>query len=469
MVVGESTKEAELLVIGGGPGGYTAALAAAGLGQQVTLVEERGALGGVCLHEGCIPSKTLLHVAELLHETRAAGAWGLGFAEPKIELKSLRGRKQAVIDKLAGGVAGLCQRAGVEVVKGRAAFEDGRTISVTGAEVRRIRFRRCLIAPGSRPVMLPVFEIGSPRVVTSGGALELTQVPERLLVVGGGYIGLELGSVYGALGSKVTVVEMLDSLLPGVDADLVRPLGRRLKEEFEHIYVGSKVSSLKDTGQEVKARFEGERAPGTATFDMVLVAVGRRPNSDLLNLEKTGVEVNEKGFIVVDETCRTANARIWAIGDVAGEPMLAHKAMREARVAAEAIAGGGGAAFDRRAVPAVVFTDPEIAWVGLTETQAQAESRRVEIKKMPWGGSGRAATLGRQDGLTKLICDPQDRRVLGVGLAGPRAGELISEAVLAIEMGAVAEDLASMIHPHPTLSETIGEVASMFGGVGAVH
>ena len=462
MVVGESTQEAELLVIGGGPGGYSAALTAAALGQKVTLVEERGALGGVCLHEGCIPSKALLHVAELLHETRQAESMGLKYAEPKVDLEALGQWKQSVIDKLARGVAGLCQRAGVEVIKGRAAFEDGETVSLADSEVGRIRFRRCIIAAGSRPAMLPIFDIGSPRVVTSRGALALSKVPNRLLVIGGGYIGLELGSVYSALGAKVTVVEMLDSLLPGVDADLVRPLGRRLKDEFEHIYVGTKLTSLEDTGEEVVVAYEGGQAPATGTFDMVLVAVGRRPNSDVLSIEKSGVKVDEKGFIAVDQRRRTSDPRIYAIGDVAGEPMLAHKAIREAGVAAEAIAGRSGAAFNNPAIPAVVFTDPEIAWVGLTETGAQTEDRKVEIKKMPWGGSGRAATLGRQDGLTKLICDPQDKRVLGVGLAGPRAGDLISEAVLAIEMGAVVEDLAGMIHPHPTLSEPIGEVAGMF-------
>ena len=317
--------------------------------------------------------------------------------------------------------------------------------------------------------MLPdVFDIGSSRVVTSRGALAMPEIPGRLLVVGGGYIGLELGSVYNALGAKVTVVEMLDSLLPGVDADLVRPLSRRLKDEFEQIFVSTKVSGLKEVGEKIEVTFEGANAPSAEQYDMVLVAVGRRPNSDLLKPEKAGLKVDKRGFIEVDAQRRTNDPRIFAIGDIAGEPMLAHKAMREAVIAARALAGQESAKFDNRAIPAVVFTDPEIAWAGLTESEAKAAGRDVAVKKMPWGGSGRAATLGRQDGLTKVICDPADQRVLGVGITGPRAGDLISEAVLAIEMGAVAEDLASIIHPHPTLSETVGEAAAMFVG-GAPH
>jgi dihydrolipoamide dehydrogenase len=466
--MGELSQDAELLVIGGGPGGYTAALTAASLGKKVTLVEERSPLGGVCLHEGCIPSKALLHVAELLHTTRRSETFGLKYGEPEIELTALRGWKQSVVDKLAQGVAGLCKRAGVDVVKGRASFEDGKTVSMTGAEVARISFRRCIIAVGSRPALPSVLDIGSPRVVNSTGALNLAEVPGTLLVIGGGYIGLELGSVYSALGARVTVVEMLDHLLPGADADLVRPLARRLKGEFENIFLGTEVTRLEDTDKQAKVWLRGDKCPDTTEFDMVLVAVGRRPNTDTIKIEKTGVRVSDGGFITVDESCRTSDPRISAVGDVAGEPMLAHKAIREGRVAAEALAGRSGAAFDRRAIPAVVFTDPEIAWVGLTETQAQGEGREILVKKTPWGASGRAATLGRPDGLTKLICDPRDQRVLGVGITGPRAGDLISEAVLAIEMGAVAEDLAGIIHPHPTLAETIGDTAAMFGP-GATH
>lgn len=468
MVVGEFTQEADLLIIGGGPGGYTVALTAAALGQTVTLVEDRGPLGGVCLHEGCIPSKALLHVAELLHETRRAKSFGLDFSEPKIDLAAMREWKQSILDKLAKGVAALCRKASVEVVEGRATFQDARTISLTNSSVARIKFRRCVIAVGSRPAMPAIFEIDSPRVVHSGGALELDSIPDRLLVIGGGYIGLELGTVYAALGSAVTVVEMLDGLLLGADRDLVRPLEKRLKNEFQDIHLRTKVTGLNDDGKKVQVTFEGKDAPASGKFDSVLVAVGRRPNTDRIGLEQTGVRTDEKGFITVSDQCQTTDPRIYAIGDVAGEPMLAHKAIRQARVAAEALAGRTGAAFDNLVVPAIVFTDPEIAWVGLTESQAKAEGRDVRIKKMPWGGSGRAATLGRPDGLTKLICEPDTGRVLGVGIVGPRAGDLISEAVLAIEMGAVAEDLAAIIHPHPTLSETIGDVANMFG-LGAAH
>jgi dihydrolipoamide dehydrogenase len=468
MVVGEFTQEADLLVIGGGPGGYTAALTAAALGQSVTLVEDRGPLGGVCLHEGCIPSKALLHVAELLHETRHAKEFGLDFSEPKIDIDAMRNWKQSVLDKLAKGVAGLCKKADIEVIEGRATFEDAKTVSLKNSSVARIRFRRCIIAVGSRPAVPGLFDIGSPRVVHSRGALEMKSLPKNLLVIGGGYIGLELGTVYAALGTKVTVVEMLDGLLPGADRDLVRPLAARLKSEFENIYLETKVTGLKDTGKKVKVSLEGAKAPASVDFEQVLVAVGRKPNTDNIGLEKTGVKIDEAGFIQTDEQCRTTDPRIFAIGDVAGEPMLAHKAMREARVAAEALAGQTAAAFDNPVVPAIVFTDPEIAWVGLTESQAKADARKVLIKKMPWGGSGRAATLGRQDGLTKIIVEPETARVLGVGIVGPRAGDLISEAVLAIEMGAVIDDLAGIIHPHPTLSETIGDVAAMFG-LGATH
>ncbi len=468
MVVGEFAQDVDVVVIGGGPGGYTCALAAAGLGMEVSLVESRKALGGVCLQEGCIPSKTVLHAAEVIEEAKHATHFGIEFAPPKINLDGLRARKQEVVDKLAKGVAGLCKKAGVEVINGRASFEDGRTLRLTDSEVARLKFRRCVIATGSRPATIPLFEIGSDRIMDSTGALELGEVPKTLLVVGGGYIGLELGSVYAALGSKVTVVEMLDGILPGADRDLVRPLEARINTICEAVYTGTKVTGVKEVKGGVKVTMEGPKAPKEATFEKVLVSVGRKPNTDNIGLEHTTIRPDKGGFIAVNKQMQTAEPRIYAIGDVAGQPMLAHKAIREAAVAARVMAGKA-AEYDNVACPAVVFTDPEIAWAGLTETEAKRDGIEYVVKKMPWGGSGRAATLGRQDGMTKRLCDPQTQRVLGVVIVGTRAGYLISDGVLAIQMAAVAEDLASIIHPHPTLSETIGELAGIFGGGAATH
>ncbi len=460
MVVGEFTQETDLLIIGGGPGGYSAAFRAAQLGIQTTLVEAADGLGGVCLHRGCIPSKTLLHVGDLIEQAARAEQFGVKFSKPEVDLAQVRKWKDNVIAKLTGGLAGQAQRLGVERVTGRARFEDSRHVAVEGGETGRIKFRRALVATGSVSVRLRGIEIDSPKVMHSSGALRLEEVPEHLLVIGGGYIGLELGSVYAALGSEVTVVEMMPSLLPGADADLVRPLAKRMRELLAEVCLNTKVTGMKDVQGGVEVTFEGKSVPKRSVFSRVLVSVGRRPNTENLGLEKTQAKLSDRGFIEVDRGFRTADSRIYAIGDVIGDPMLAHKASHEGRVCADILAGHD-AVFDARAIPAVVFTDPEIAWCGLTESEAKADGRKVAIKKIPWGAAGRAVAMGRSDGLTKILFDPESQRVLGVGMCGPHAGEMIAEGVLAIEMGAVATDLASTIHPHPTLSEMMGEVADL--------
>jgi dihydrolipoamide dehydrogenase len=464
MAEGQSGR-ADVVVIGGGPGGYPAAFDAADHGMAVTLVNDEAVPGGVCLHRGCIPSKALLHVAKLIQESEEAAAWGITFAKPKIDLDRLRSFKSSVVGKLTGGVGELCKARGVKLIQARARFLDSTTLELTppNGSPQKLSFGKAIIATGSSPVMPPVFAIGDPRVMDSTGALDLPDIPKRLLVVGGGYIGLEMGSVYAALGSKVTVVEMTAGLLPGADRDLVRPLKARLDKLFAAIYLNTKVAKLSATKDGIVADLEGQDVDPKQTFDRVLVAIGRRPNSRDLGLEKTKVEIDPKGFIKVDPQRRTADPNILAIGDVAGEPMLAHKATREARVAIEALAGEP-AAFDNVAIPAVVFTDPEIAWCGLTETEAKNANRDVKIVRFPWAASGRAQTLGRTEGLTKMLFDPQTERVLGVGIVGPGAGELIAEGVLAVETAAVARDIAESIHAHPTLSETLMEAAeTVFG------
>jgi dihydrolipoamide dehydrogenase len=455
MVMGDLVREVDVAVVGGGPGGYAAAFRCAELGLETVVVDAGKRLGGACLFEGCIPSKALLHVAAVLGEVERAREFGVDFGEPRISLDPLRKWKtERVVGKLARGLASVARGKGVEVIGGRAEFEDSRSVRVTGDEPQKIRFRRAVVATGSSPSPLPGVELGGERVMDSTAALEIADVPERLLVIGGGYIGLELGQVYAALGSAVTLVEMTDGLLPGVDRDLVQPLARRCDKAFKAIHLDTRVADLREAAGGVEVRLGAE----AAAFDRVLMAVGRRPQTAGLGLETTRIRLTERGFVEVDERGRTADPHLWAVGDVTGEPMLAHRAMRQGKVAAEAIAGRP-AAFDNVVVPAVVFTDPEVAWCGLTEREAEVAGRAVRVAKFAWAASGRAATLGRSDGLTKLVVDAESGRVLGVGLTGPGAGELIAEGALAVETAMLAEDLALTIHAHPTLSETLMEAA----------
>lgn len=457
---------APLVVLGGGPGGYAAAFLAADLGMEVTIVEKDPRLGGTCLLRGCIPSKALLHVGRVVAEAREMEEWGVRFAPPSVDIDAVRARKEKVIGALTGGLAQLARRRNVNVVQGQAHFTDSNTLEVAleagGSET--LTFDHCILASGSRPARIPAFDIGSSRIMDSTGALELADVPESLLVIGGGYIGLEMGTVYAELGSRVSVVELTDGLLPGADRDLVKPLHKRLAGLFEAIRLETKVVRLEDRGDAIEVFFEGPEGETSQTFSRVLVAVGRRPNSDGIGLENTGVIIDPKGFVGVDAQQRTADSRILAIGDVCGEPMLAHRASHQGKVAVEAL-HGEPALFEPRAIPAVVFTDPEIAWAGLTEQEAAAEGREVEISRYPWAASGRAHALGRTDGLTKILVDPETDAVLGAGIVGPGAGELIAEAALAIEMGCSARDLSETIHPHPTLGETVAFSAENYFGV----
>jgi dihydrolipoamide dehydrogenase len=455
MVMGDLVREVDVVVVGGGPGGYAAAFRCAELGLETVVVDAGKRLGGACLFEGCIPSKALLHAAAVIHEAERAREFGIDFGEPRVSLDPLRKwTRERVVGRLARGLQGAAKGKGVEVVGGAAVFEGSRELRVEGDEPQKIRFAHAIIATGSTPAPLPL-GIESDRVMDSTAALELPDIPERLLVIGGGYIGLELGMVYAALGSQVTLVEMTDGLLPGVDRDLVQPLQRRVEKVFSAVHLSTQVTALRPSGSRLEAELGGQ---GAQAFDRVLVAVGRRARSAGLGLEATRVEVDARGIIAVDERCRTRDPHIYAVGDVTGEPMLAHRAMRQGKVAAEAIAGRPSA-FDNVAVPAVVFTDPEVAWCGLTEAEAQRTGRAVKVAKFQWAASGRAATLGRSDGLTKLLVDPNSGRVLGAGIVGPGAGELIAEAALAVETAALAEDLAATIHAHPTLSESLMEAA----------
>jgi len=453
--------DAGVVVLGAGPGGYAAAFRAADLGLDVTLVDPEPNPGGVCLFRGCIPSKALLHQAALLEEATAAAERGIAFAAPTIDLARLRDWKDGVVTTLTSGLGQLAKSRAVRRIRGRGAFLERNLLEVSAQEDAGrsvIRFQHCIVATGSRPTVLPGLDTESPLVMNSTEALELPDVPARLLVVGGGYIGLELATVYQALGSKVTVVEMTDTLLPGVDPDLTRVLAKRMESRLDAVRLRTKVTALEAGVGGCTVRLEHADGATEQAFDRVLVAAGRRPNSSGLGLKHTAAHVNERGFIAVDAQRRTAEPGIFAIGDVAGEPMLAHKATHEGLIAAEAIAGRD-VAFDPAAIPAVVYTDPEIAWCGLTESQAAAAGRAVEVGRFPWAASGRALTLGRTDGLTKVLIDPETHRVLGAGIVGHGAGDLIAEVIHAIEMGAVAEDLALTIHPHPTLSETVMEAA----------
>lgn len=460
------TYNLRIAVVGGGPGGYAAAFLAADLGLKVTLVDPEANPGGVCLYRGCIPSKALLHVAQVINESRHAKNWGIEFAEPKIDVARLRSFKEGVVKKLTSGLGLLAKQRKVEFVQGTAAFETSTTLRITkpdGSEDSR-SFDRIILATGSRPAVIPQFKLDTPRMMDSTGALDLKDLPTSLLVIGGGYIGLELGTVYAALGTRVSVVEMLPGLLPGADRDLVLPLHKRMEKIFDAIMVNTTVESVKAESNGIRVVFKGPDAKETEkVFDKVLVSVGRKPNSEIAGLDKTQVKVGQRGFIQVNKQLQTDDPAIYAIGDVAGEPMLAHKASHEGRTAVEAIAGHK-VAFEPNAIPAVVFTDPEIAWCGLTETQAQKENREVKVAKFPWAASGRAITLDRSEGMTKLVIDPHTERVLGVGIVGVNAGEMIAEGVLAIEMGALAKDIALTIHPHPTLSETVMESAEVFFG-----
>jgi dihydrolipoamide dehydrogenase len=469
MSAGPELRDADLVVLGAGPGGYAAAFRAADLGCDVTLIDPEPDPGGVCLYRGCIPSKTLLHQAALIGEAAAAAERGIGFARPTIDLERLRAWKDGVVATLTGGLGRLAKSRGVRHVRGRGVFRDGDLLEVSteDAEWTRVRFRHCIVATGSRPSVIPGLDTESPLVMTSTAALDLPNVPARLLVVGGGYIGLELATVYAALGSAVTIVEMTDTLLPGPDRDLVRVLEKCLMPRLEAVLLGTTVAGWSVRDGQCRVRLDGGGKDGEHTFDRVLVAAGRRPNSSGLGLQNTKVAVDDRGFIVVDAQRRTAEPKIFAIGDVAGEPMLAHKATHEGLIAAEVIVGRT-VAFEPAAIPAVVYTDPEIAWCGLTEAQAKREERSIQVGRFPWAASGRALTLGRGEGLTKLVVDPETHRVVGGGIVGVGAGELVAEIAHAIEMGAVAEDLAFTVHPHPTLSETIMEAAEAALGT-SVH
>ncbi|ETX27090.1 dihydrolipoyl dehydrogenase [Roseivivax isoporae] len=462
---GQGDVHGEVVVLGSGPGGYSAAFRAADLGKKVVMIERNSTLGGVCLNVGCIPSKALLHVAKVITEADEMGAHGIAFGKPKIDLDELRDFKDGVVGKLAGGLDGLAKGRKVQVVRGVGKFTGPNMIAVEGPEgTTRVSFDQCIIAAGSEPVELPFIPHDDPRVVDSTGALELLDIPKRMLVLGGGIIGLEMACVYDALGSKITVVELMDQIIPGADKDLVKPLMNRIKGRYENIFLKTKVTGMEAQKKGLKVTFEDDKGETfTDTFDKVLVAVGRKPNGKLIDAEKAGVAVDERGFIAVDAFQRTGQSHIYAIGDVVGQPMLAHKAVHEGKVAAE-VAAGEKRAFDARVIPSVAYTDPEVAWCGLTEEQAKAQGIKVEKGVFPWAASGRSLSNGRSEGMTKLLFDPEDDRVVGGAIVGTNAGDLISEVALAIEMGADAVDLGHTIHPHPTLSETVNFAAEMFEG-----
>ena len=455
----------EILVLGGGPGGYTAAFRAADLGKRVMLVERHSRLGGVCLNVGCIPSKALLHVARVIEEAADLGKHGVAFGKPELDLGKIRDFKQSVVDRLTKGLAALAKQRQVEVIRGEGRFVSAHSLAIeSGAEPMTVTFESAIVAVGSRVFEIPGIPYDDPRVIDSTGALELEDIPQRLLVVGGGIIGLEMAMVYGALGSELTIVEMLDGLIPGCDRDLVKPLERRLKRRYKaKIHLETKVSGVKPMKSGLEASFAGDKAPEPSIFDKILVSVGRRPNGDRIDADKAGLAVDERGVLPVDAQQRTNVSHLFAIGDVTGQPMLAHKATHEGKVAAE-VAAGHKSGFDARVIPSVAYTDPEIAWVGWTETEAAAEGVAYARGAFPWSASGRSLGMGRSDGLTKILFDPQTNRVLGAGIVGPNAGDLIAELALAIEMGCEAADLSLTIHPHPTLSETVALAAEAFEG-----
>ena len=455
---------AEVAVIGAGPGGYTAAFRAADLGKRTVLVERYPTLGGVCLNVGCIPSKALLHTADVISSTRAMAAHGITFGEPEIDLAKLAAWKDGVVGQLTKGLAGLARQRKVEVIQGTAQFADPNHLRIqTDQGPRILKFEQAIVAAGSQATEVPIFPHDDPRVMDSTDALALDEIPNRLLVIGGGIIGLEMACVYQALGAKITVVELLEDLLPGCDADVVRPLQRRIQKLYENIYLGTKVTAIKPMDQGLEVRFEGAKAPATDTFDRVLIAVGRRPNGRTLAAENAGLMVDDAGFIPVDRQQRTNVANIFAIGDICGQPMLAHKATHEGKVAAE-VAAGLKSSFDALTIPSVAYTDPEVAWTGLTEAQAKAQGIEYEKAVFPWAASGRALGIGRPEGLTKVLFDANNKRLIGAAMVGPHAGDLVAEATLALEMGADPADIGLTIHPHPTLSETFNFAAEMIEG-----
>lgn len=456
--------ETEVVVVGGGPGGYAAAFYAADHGKKVLLVERDARLGGVCLNRGCIPSKALLYATHMITEARESAKRGISFQKPEVNLDQLREWKNSIIQKLSQGIAGLAKKRGVEVIQGRGYFEDGQTLRVeTDQGQQFVKFEQAVIAVGSQSALPKAFDLGNKRIMTSRGALEIEDIPEKLLIVGGGYIGMEMGTVYSALGSKVVMVEAMDGILMGADKDLVKPVVNKAQESFEEIRTQAKVIKMATQGKQILVQMEHDGKSVEELYDRVLVAVGRRPNCVDMGLENTQVQLDEKGFIQVDDNMRTNESKIYAIGDVIGGVMLAHKASKEARIAVNHILGDDLKP-ESFIIPAVVFTDPEIAWCGLTESEAKQKNIPVKVAKFPWAASGRALSFDRTDGMTKLILDPESERILGVGITGPHAGEMIAEGVVAIEMGATAEDLANCVHPHPTLSETLMEAAEVFYG-----
>ncbi len=455
---------ADVLVMGAGPGGYTAAFRAADLGKKVVLIERYSSLGGVCLNVGCIPSKALLHQAQVIHEAEEMSAHGVTFEPPKLDIDGIRGHKESIIKRLTGGLTGLAKQRNVTVVTGYANFASSHSVRVEHEGVSQsISFDHAIIAAGSQPIKIPGFPYDDERLMDSTGALALADVPETMLVIGGGIIGLEMATVYHALGSKISVVELMDQLVAGCDKDLVKPLHKRLSKQLEQIYLKAKVTAIESTEAGLKVSFEGEGVPESAVYDRVLLSVGRSPNGQLISADKAGVKVDERGFISVDQQMRTNVPHIFAIGDIVGNPMLAHKAVHEAKVAAEVIAGEK-VAFDPLTIPSVAYTDPEIAWMGLTETKAKADGIQYEKSVFPWAASGRALSIDRDEGMTKILWDPETKRILGAGITGTNAGELIAEAVLALEMGADVDDMSLTIHPHPTLSETLCFSAEMQAG-----
>ena len=460
----ETVLNAEVLVLGGGPGGYSAAFRAADLGKQVVLIERFPVLGGVCLNVGCIPSKALLHAAQIIHEADEFADHGVSFGKPNIDINKIKSWKESITKSLNDGLAGLVKQRKVTLIQGTGKFTSANTVAVeTNEGIKTVHFDQAIIAAGSRPTKIPVFPHENPRLWDSTDALQLTEIPKKLLIVGGGIIGLEMATVYHAMGSEISVVELMDQIIPGCDKDLVTPLARRIKKQYKNIWLETKVNSIEALKEGLKVSFEGKNAPESELFDAVLVAVGRKPNGLLIDAELAGIHVNEQGFISVDKQQRTNVNHIFAIGDIVGNPMLAHKAVHEGKIAAEIIAGHK-AQFDALTIPSVAYTDPEIAWMGLTENQAKQQGIEYDKAVFPWVASGRSLCLGRKEGLTKILCDKETGKLLGAGIVGTNAGELISEAVLALEMGADAEDISLTIHPHPTLAETFGFAAEMITG-----